>query len=387
MRHAKIITAASLLIFSCAELKETGSQDGNDDIRHAALLSAKPSTVNGFVDEASDEDYYRIHANANIKLHLDLSVPDGVNYDLYLINSQEVTLDSSIGIGTMESITYTISQSGSYYVRIASGDGTFSSGLPYRMTAYAADSSGGPGFNNPHLALGNPSKAVSSYDSTGNFLIARPQYALSFNSSAGRPNWVSWHLNAAWLGPVSRQEDFRSDDELPPSWYRVTENDFSGTGYDRGHMCPSGDRTATETDNSETFLMTNMVAQAPDNNQGPWADLENYCRELVANGAELFIVSGCYGINGTIAGGHISVPSRIWKVIVVLDQPESGISGVTSSTRVIAVDMPNANGIRSNNWKNYRITVDDIEAATGLDILSGVSPSVQSVIESGIDDQ
>ena len=65
---------------------------------------------------------------------------------------------------------------------------------------------------------------------------------------------------------------------MPPDWYRVQAFDFSGSGFDRGHMTPNADRDK-ETSipiNQATFLMSNMVAQAPDNNQGPWADLENY---------------------------------------------------------------------------------------------------------------
>ena len=70
--------------------------------------------------------------------------------------------------------------------------------------------------------------------------------------------------------------------------------DFSGSGFDRGHMTPNADRDK-ETSipiNQATFLMSNMVAQAPDNNQGPWAALENYLRTLVEHRGELYIVAG-----------------------------------------------------------------------------------------------
>jgi endonuclease G len=380
-RNIPIVLLWSVVAFSCAELKETNSPDDNNDIHHAVLLSAQPSTVSGFITEPADEDYYRIYVIAARSLRINLSVPESKNYALYLLAYDETALDSSTG-----SIVYNVSQSGNYYLKIISRDGSFASTKPYRLTAYHTDTSGVPGFSSPHLVLGNPSKAAATVDSAKNYLIEKPQYSLSYNSFSGRPNWVSWHLNSAWLGTVTRQEDFRTDTELPATWYHVTNTDFSGTGYDRGHMCPSGDRTATESDNSETFLMTNMIAQAPDNNQGPWAALENYCRELVSEGSELFIISGDYGSSGTIAGGHVSVPSRVWKVIVALDYRDSGLSGVSTNSRVIAVDMPNSNNVGSN-WKNYRVPVDQIEASTGYDLLSNIPPSIQSVIESSVDDK
>ncbi|QIR36058.1 DNA/RNA non-specific endonuclease [Tolypothrix sp. PCC 7910] len=242
-----------------------------------------------------------------------------------------------------------------------------------------------------HLTMGNPSSAGSSYS---NYLLSKPQYAVSYNCYRGTPNWVSWQLNSSWLGNAPRQDDFRADTTLPSGCYRVTSSDYTGSGFDRGHMTPSADRTNTIANNSATFLMTNMIPQAPDNNQGLWANLENYCRDLVVNqGKELYIISGSYGAGGTgsngtkttIANGNVTVPSRIWKVIVVLDRPNSGASSVTTSTRVIAVNTPNTQGVRYANWKDYRVSVDSIELNTGYNLLSNVSTSVQSTIEARVD--
>lgn len=376
------------MIFSCAQLKEPENDDENNDIHHATPIVSFPFAESGFVNHADDEDYYLIEATSGQRVFLNLSVPSGRNYELFFLKNNESVIDSSTnGSGEIESIANTVTQSGSFYVKIISGDGSYSTDLPYRLTVYITDSSGVPGFASPHLVLGNPSLAAPVVDSVRNYLMEKTQYALSYDNTTSRPNWVSWQLNSAWVGNVARQEDFRSDESLPAAWYHVDANDFDNSGYDRGHMCPSGDRTATESDNSETFLMTNMIAQAPDNNQGPWADLENYCRGLVAEGDELFIISGGYGSNGTVASGHVSVPTRTWKIIVVLNEPSGGFASVTSATRVIAVDMPNVNGIRNANWKNYRVSVDQLEAATGYDFMSNVSTSIQSSIESTVDTQ
>jgi endonuclease G len=246
--------------------------------------------------------------------------------------------------------------------------------------------------NNDNMLLGNPSGAVASLNSPTNYLLIKPQYAVGYNRDQGKPIWVSWHLDATDMGSTPRQDDFRADASLPSGWYQVKNTDYSGYGFDRGHNCPSADRTATVTDNSATFLMSNMMPQAPQNNQQTWGNLEDYCRKLVGQGNELYIVCGSYGRGGTgsmgyqttIAGGKIIVPSNCWKVVVVLPTGHNDVSRVTSSTRIIAVNTPNDNSLNSA-WGGYRTTVDAIEAASGLDILSALPLSVQNVVEARTD--
>ena len=244
-----------------------------------------------------------------------------------------------------------------------------------------------------NLAMGNPSGAVT--DATNypnNYLMTKTQFTLSYSRDKGKPNWVSWHLSSAWLGSTARQDNFAADASLPTGWYRVGSTSYSGSGFDRGHNCPSADRTGSVADNTATFLMTNMMPQAPTNNQQTWAGLENYARTLVSAGNECYLICGSYGTGGTgsngyattINSGHITVPSNCWKVLVVLPVGTGDAGRVTTSTRVIAVNMPNTNSI-GTAWGSYRTSVDAIEAATGYDILSAVSASVQSVIEAQVD--
>jgi endonuclease G, mitochondrial len=233
-----------------------------------------------------------------------------------------------------------------------------------------------------HLTLGNPSDANST--DANNYLIIKKQYALSYNRDKGIPNWVSWQLNKSWLGEAPRSNNFRPDDTIPQGWYRVTPNDYTRSGYDKGHMTPSADRTNSVEDNAATFLMTNIIPQAPDNNQGYWANLENYSRKLAAEGKELYIISGGYGQKEIIAKGKVSVPNHVFKIIVVTELGK-GINSVTDSTRIIAVDTPNINGNKEANWTDYITSVDAIEKKTGYNFLSNVKPSVQDIIESKID--
>jgi endonuclease G len=241
--------------------------------------------------------------------------------------------------------------------------------------------------------MGNFSGVVADPASYTNYLMEKPQYALSYHRDRGTPNWVSWHLSRAWLGSTSRQDNFLPDNALPAGWFRATSASYTGSGFDRGHNCPSADRTSSEADNTATFLMTNIIPQAPNNNQRTWADLENYCRTLVNGGNELYIVCGSYGRGGpgtegpanTIAEGKITVPNRIWKVIVVLPAGGSDVSRVTVDTRVIAVNTPNTSNLNSE-WATYRTSVDAIEKSTGYDLLSALPTSVQNAVEARVDD-
>ena len=243
-----------------------------------------------------------------------------------------------------------------------------------------------------HLTLGNPRGATADEAQPTNYLLSKSQYALSYNRDQGKPNWVSWHLSEAWIGAAARQDDFRPDPELPAAWYHVGPGSYTGSGFDRGHHCPSADRTRTVADNSATFLMTNMMPQAPRNNQQPWANLEDYCRKVLAAGNEVYVLCGSYGRGGTGANGfltaldqgRVTVPARCWKVVVILPTGTDDASRVSSTTRVIAIDTPNDNGI-STTWGTYRTSVDAIEAATGLDLLSAVPSAAQQVVEARID--
>ena len=244
-----------------------------------------------------------------------------------------------------------------------------------------------------NLAMGNPSGAVTdATNSPNNYLMSKIQYTLSYSRDKGKPNWVSWHLSRAWLGSTPRQDNFASDATLPSTWFRASSSSYTGSGFDRGHNCPSADRTGSVADNSATFLMTNMMPQASVNNQQTWAGLENYARTLVNAGNELYVICGSYGTGGTgvngyattIASGKITVPSNCWKVIVVLPEGTGDAGRVTTATRVIAINTPNTTAI-GTAWGSYRTSVDAIEAATGYNILSAVSSSVQSVVEARVD--
>lgn len=245
------------------------------------------------------------------------------------------------------------------------------------------------------LHLGNPSRAKKDERNEENFLMEKTSYSLSYNNQTLNANWVAWHLSKDDLGNVGRDKYFYRDDSLPRKWYAVNYNDFQFAeyGFERGHLCPSADRTSDAQQNSETFYMTNIVPQSPENNQTIWNDLEMYARKLAQDGNELYIFAGTHGTGGSSEKGEldyiqvkngrakIRVPAYLWKVIVILKDGDGDISRIDKNTKIIAVMMPNANGCSANRWQSYIVSVDEIEAATGLDFLDLLDDEIEDAVE------
>jgi DNA/RNA endonuclease G (NUC1) len=254
-----------------------------------------------------------------------------------------------------------------------------------------------------HLTMGSPTNAAADINQPNDFLMSKPTYALSYNKSKATANWVSWHLDQSWFGSLARVDTFRPDPAVPANWYRVQDLDYNFSGFDRGHMTPNADRDHENRIpiNQETYLMSNIVPQAPDNNQGPWAALEGFLRTLAnCNPSfpndpcdEVFIVAGPQGVGGTGSngaatsiGGGITVPANTWKVALVLPKNHLSPGDVDASTRTIAVIMPNVQGIRNNDWHTYLTTVNAVEQLTGYKFFSNVTnEAVRNAIKAGVD--
>ena len=232
-----------------------------------------------------------------------------------------------------------------------------------------------------YLALGNPSNAAAS--DPNNYLLVNNFMAISYSRDRGIPNWVAWRVTKADLGQLDREDSFRPDDRLPKGWTRVTPSDYTGSGYDRGHVCPNADRYGSREAADATFLMTNMTPQTGDLNRGPWQKLEAYLRSLVNRGSDVYIYAGVYGDKGKLKR-KVTIPTNDWKVAVVVPAG-TPVSAINESARVIAVDMPNVVGIKNADWQMYRTTVKNIEQSTGYNLLSNLPANVQNALETKVD--
>lgn len=257
-------------------------------------------------------------------------------------------------------------------------------------------------FNHPEnspLYFGNPSDSVCELSSEENYLLEKSQFVISYNNKTFCPNWVGWHLSASDIGESGRSNKFKADNQLPENWYHINQTDykFNMYGFDRGHVCPSADRTANPEDNQITFLMTNMVPQSPDNNRIVWVALESYERELALAGNELYIFAGPYGKGGIGQKGqfdeipvelsdgtkiNINVPSYTWKIILCIPEGENDAERVNENTTVIAVNVPNIQGCQNGGgWEQYKTTIDEIENLTGFDFFELIDDKIEDVLE------
>lgn len=258
-------------------------------------------------------------------------------------------------------------------------EGLEGAAVPADTTARAA----GPVYRS-HLEFGTPRDRTPADD----HLMEKRQYALSYNPRLNVANWVAWNLNRTHFGDEPRSPAFTADPELPARFTRVVSSDYTGSGYSRGHMVRSEERTATPEDNAATFLLTNVLPQTQDLNAGPWLGLERWLQEQAQReGREIYVVAG--GIfpaqPQTLNGrGKVAVPTRTWKIAVLLPFGR-GLADVKTARdlRVVAVDMPNENGIATRPWRDYLTTVDALEQATGYDFLDRLPDAVEAEVERG----
>ncbi len=196
-------------------------------------------------------------------------------------------------------------------------------------------------------------------------------------------------MTSSDVGSSGRCGSFYTDTTLPDGFYEVPESAFSGSGYDRGHMCPSADRTDNTTDNCLLFYMSNMIPQNSSNNSGIWGSFEDYCRSLVSS-SELLITCGPSGFGSTtIAGGDVYVPSSIWKVVVCVPLGDSNarfrVTNADPSTiRVIAVEIPNA---PVSGWTNFVTSTKQVQYDTGFTFFNALPNNLAWVLRSKVDGQ
>lgn len=175
---------------------------------------------------------------------------------------------------------------------------------------------------------------------------------ITYNHATATPYRVDWTLSKETLHKFDRAGvSFEPDLTLPAGWYVVHSSDYTGTGYDRGHLWPSADGGLP------TFIMSNVAPQAPLLNRESWEHLEAWCRTKAESGATLAISAGVGGNSGTIANGKITVPSYFWKIIK--------LSSDTGSRTIYAV-FPNVDSSGGVSWPSFVVSEARFIAETGV---------------------
>ncbi len=230
-----------------------------------------------------------------------------------------------------------------------------------------------------HLDMGIP----MSIKSVPYHLIIRPQYAANYRPTLGGPEWVAWNLNADWYGDVERYEgNFITDTSLPSGMIRIKHSDYTNSGYDRGHLVRSEERTKTIEDNKSTFILTNIIPQTPELNRNTWLELEYYCEKLCKEqNKELYIYAGGhYPPTPATINNIIAIPDSCFKIIAILERGQTHLD-ITPSTPIIAVMMPNDFDVKFHPWEDFKTTVRQIENSTGIDFFTALPQSLQDAIE------
>ena len=237
-----------------------------------------------------------------------------------------------------------------------------------------------------HVEFGVPTGA----DPGNDVLLEKPAFITSYNPARGGPNWVSWNINATTFGDAERCECFSGDAALPAA-QRIVDSDYVGGGYDRGHMVQSESRTSTHSENAASFLLTNILPQAANNNQGPWLGFENFLNDRARiDGKQVYVVAGgeYAATPTTLKGeGRVAIPDYTWKVAIVVNTG-AGLADVRglSDLTVYAVRIPNLLAtapVKNNVYQPFLTTIDDIEQRTGYDFFTALPDYIETIIESG----
>jgi endonuclease G len=206
------------------------------------------------------------------------------------------------------------------------------------------------------------------------YLIQHTYFTLSYSETNRQAEWVAYNLTPESInGPQERTDNFRIDPKVRNN--PVGSGDYSGSGYDRGHLCPAGDMKLNLTSMSETFYMSNMSPQDPSFNRGIWETLESRVRTWAIEKNGVYVVTGpiLKNICGTIKTGTISVPCSYYKIVFKDNGNEK-----------IAIALILNNQGSSSSLKSFVTSIDNIEALTGIDFFSSLSDDIENKIESTI---
>lgn len=206
-------------------------------------------------------------------------------------------------------------------------------------------------------------------------VIQRTGYTLAYDKKTKTPQWVAWELTKEETkGNHERTDKFLPDPNVEGA--KVATTDYTGSGYDRGHMAPAGDMKWDKTAMEETFCLTNIAPQDGSLNRGTWKKIEEKCRARVVADSAIVIVCGpvlSEAPREFIGDSRVAVPQRFFKVI---------LSPWAKTPQAIGFLVDN--GAVPGGMQAAAVTVDEIEALTGHDFFSTLPDSIEASLESKI---
>lgn len=207
-------------------------------------------------------------------------------------------------------------------------------------------------------------------------MLVKSQFIVSYDIDNLCPYYVCWSLDADRVkGTVGRTDNFHADPVMTGDC-RVETSDYSGSGYDRGHMCPAADNKNSEVAMDESFCMTNICPQNQNLNRGAWNELEQLCRDWARDYGTLYVCCGPIFDSdkprkiGTRSDVKISVPDRFFKVLLYMGRV----------SRAIGFVFPNKECYE--DIRDYAVSVDEVERITGMDFFFHLDDELEDKLES-----
>ncbi len=208
----------------------------------------------------------------------------------------------------------------------------------------------------------------------GDEIVEHSAYTLSYKENYEQAEWVAYMLTAEMTnGNIRRTNRFVVDPDVPTG--SASPRDYSGSGYDKGHLAPAADMSWSEKAMNECFYMSNMSPQEPGFNRGIWKRLEEAVRRFAQENDTIYVTTGpiLKPMLPTI-GNNVAVPKYFYKVIVVYKQKlKMGIGFVL------------ANESSNENLEHFAVSIDSVETLTGINFFSKIPSKIQKRIESTCD--
>lgn len=222
------------------------------------------------------------------------------------------------------------------------------------------------------LDVRHSSKQAAEYPSE---MLRYAGMNVSFNSDWHTPNWVAWELLASEVGGEhGRSNRFVADPGVAAS---ANTDDYRNSGFDRGHMAPAGDMKWSREAMDETFYMTNICPQVKSLNTGPWKKLEEKCRQWALRDSAIVVICGpiiADGFEKRIGATGVAVPKKFFKVVLAPYLPTpKGIGFIME------------NSASNPGMQQTAVSIDSVEAATGLDFFHALPDEIEDIVEAQCD--